>query len=235
MIAEDVLDRYLVRLVERKTQNPYVRALVRGGANPGRSFANVISGQLPWVRPGDQETEKIGPRANMPHKVEELERKPGVAPLEFAANAHAFVAPGGTCAGGGASAAFRVNSEWQIVLDVNGCKMTGLTKNLSGDSLTYMVGLRWTLPACGRLLPYVQVLFGGNRLTQELILPDRLAQSAGSNALIAANTHGSSILTASPWGRGGTGSSFEPRRGPPINRPRIYALLGEGPRWLRRS
>ncbi len=37
MIAEDVLDQYLVRFVERRTSNRVVRALVRGGANPSRS------------------------------------------------------------------------------------------------------------------------------------------------------------------------------------------------------
>jgi hypothetical protein len=51
MIAEDVLDRYLVRFIERKTQNRYVRAVVRGGANPSRSLANVFGGQWPWARP----------------------------------------------------------------------------------------------------------------------------------------------------------------------------------------
>ncbi|MGH7867393.1 MAG: hypothetical protein ACREP9_07080, partial [Candidatus Dormibacteraceae bacterium] len=54
MIAEDALDQYLVRFVERKTENRYVRALVRGGANPSRSLANVLGGQWPWARPRDQ-------------------------------------------------------------------------------------------------------------------------------------------------------------------------------------
>ena len=54
MIAEDALDQYLVRFVERKTQNRVVRALVRGGANPSRSFANVLGGEWPWARPRDE-------------------------------------------------------------------------------------------------------------------------------------------------------------------------------------
>ena len=77
-------------------------------------------------------------------------------------------------------------SQWQIVVDVNGCKMTGLEKNLSGDSLSYMAGPRWTPPVTGQLVPYFQVLFGGNKLTQELISPQQetyltgLAKSIGS-------------------------------------------------------
>lgn len=188
MIAEDVLDRYLVRFVERKTQNRYVRALVRGGANPSRSFAYAIGGQWPWARARDHGGEMIAAAPTKPQrKVQGLERPPGVAPFEFAANAYAFAAPSGTCAGGGASTAFRIHPEWQIVLDFNGCKMTGLERNLTGDSLTYMAGPRWTPPVSGRLVPYAQVLFGGNKLTQELMLPDqkaafdRLAQSSGSN------------------------------------------------------
>jgi hypothetical protein len=187
LIAEDALDQYLVRFVERKTQNRFVRVLVRGGANPTRSFANVISGQWPWARPRDHGGDIIAVRPNTPSPpVQELQPRAGVAPFEFAANAYAFAAPSGTCVGGGATAALRINPEWQIVLDVNGCKMTGLAKNLTGDSLTYMAGPRWTPPVSGPLVPYVQVLFGGNKLTQELMFPaaeaylDGLAKSTGS-------------------------------------------------------
>jgi hypothetical protein len=174
MIAEDALDQYLVRFVERKTQNRYLRALVRGGANPSRSFANAISGQWPWARPRDEHSESMGALVSAPlKKVQDQELPRGVAPFEFVANAYAFAAPSGTCAGGGASAAFRVSTEWQMVLDVNGCKMTGLEKNLTGDSLTYMAGPRWTPSASRRLVPYAQVLLGGNKLTQELMLPEK--------------------------------------------------------------
>jgi len=176
MIAEDVMDRYLVRFVERKVQNRYVRILVRGGANPSRSLANVISGQWPWARARDQGGDTIAVRPDTPSpRAQDPERQPGVAPFEFAANAYVFAARGGTCAGGGATAAFRINAEWQIVLDVNGCKMTGIEKNVTGDSLTYMVGPRWTPPVSGRLVPYTQVLFGGNKLTQESIFPHKEA------------------------------------------------------------
>ena len=119
---------------------------------------------------------------------QELEPKPGVAPFEFAANAYGFAGSSGSCAGGGGTAAFRISPQWQIVLDVNGCKMNALERNLTGDSLTYMAGPRWTPPISGRVVPYFQVLAGGNKLTQELnvsatgSLPGSgLAKSTGSD------------------------------------------------------
>ena len=183
MIAEDALDRYLVRLVERKTQNRTVRALVRGGANPSRSFANVISGKWPWYRQRDYgDVVAVSPRGPR-DKPYTIERAPGVAPFEFAANAYTFATYTGVCAGGGATAALRVGAQWQMVLDVNDCKMTGLgNNNLTGDSLFYMTGPRWTPPLNGPWVPYVQVLFGGNKLTQELVLPDQQGRTLPDDA-----------------------------------------------------
>jgi hypothetical protein len=73
-----------------------------------------------------------------------------------------------------------------MVMDVNGCKIVGLENNLTGDSLSYLAGPRWIPPLSGRWVPYVQVLFGGNKLTQELMFPEKksyfeaLARSLGS-------------------------------------------------------
>jgi hypothetical protein len=50
MVAEDVLDRYVVAALENRIQQPVVRLLVRGFLNPNRSFANVLRGRLPWHR-----------------------------------------------------------------------------------------------------------------------------------------------------------------------------------------
>ena len=187
MIAEDALDQYVVRYVERKTQNRLVRALVRGGANPSRSFANAMSGQWPWARPRDHGGDMVSVLPQAPtHKLQEQPGKLGVAPFEFAANAYGFAGSGGSCAGGGATAAFRLKPEWQIVVDVNGCKMNALERNLTGDSLTYMIGTRWTPTSSHYLVPYFQTLAGGNKITQELIFPqqeaylDGLAKSGGS-------------------------------------------------------
>jgi len=162
-------------------------AAVRGGANPSRSLANVISGQWPWARPRGHGEDLLAVRPNKPPRQDhEPELRPGVAPFEFAANAYGFVGSTGSCAGGGATAAFRIGPEWQIVADVNGCKMNALQKNLTGDLLTYMAGARWTPRISSRLVPYFQILAGGNKVTQELIFPDQeaylngLAKSTGS-------------------------------------------------------
>ena len=94
MIAEDAMDRYLVEFVERKTDNRYVRLLVRSGANPARTLANVLEGQLPWARERDH-----GGYPALFHPV----RKPSedttsrsqksVAPSQFAANTFFFHRP----------------------------------------------------------------------------------------------------------------------------------------------
>lgn len=183
MIAEDVVDQYVVRYVEGKTENRVLRVLVRGGLNPSRSLANVMSGRWPWDRPrdhGDISAFQLKTNRDRP------EPKPGVASFEFAANSYAFVGSRASCAGGGATSAFRISPEWQIALDIYGCKMDALQKNLTGDSLTYMVGPRWTPPISGHLVPYLQIQVGGNKITQELMFPqeelylDNLAKSTGS-------------------------------------------------------
>jgi len=172
MIGEDVVDRYLLGYLERKVKNPYARALIRGTANPSRSFANLMAFHLPWYRTRDLSSDYMTRRPK-PEKAEDSIRPNGVPPFEFAANGYGFAGPGGNCAGGGSTAAFRIASQWQAVVDVNGCKMLGHEKNLSGDGLTYMAGPRWTPRVTGRLVPYVQVLAGGNKVTQELMIPEK--------------------------------------------------------------
>ena len=80
--------------------------------------------------------------------------------------------------------AYRVASDWQLVLEVNGCKLLGLTKNLSGDALTYQVGPRWTPSPEGKWSPYAHVLFGGMKVTHEQLYPEKkkLVEQAYPNA-----------------------------------------------------
>jgi hypothetical protein len=54
MIAEDALDRYVVRVIERRFANPFVRIVARGMLNPNRSFANLMRGKVPWHRDSRQ-------------------------------------------------------------------------------------------------------------------------------------------------------------------------------------
>jgi hypothetical protein len=51
VIAEDLLDRYLVQLAERHTTNRVWRATLRLLFNPARTMSNTAAGHLPWYRP----------------------------------------------------------------------------------------------------------------------------------------------------------------------------------------
>ena len=50
VIAEDAVDMYLVRFIERKTQNKTWRAIARSVLNPMRTAANVLRFKYPWYR-----------------------------------------------------------------------------------------------------------------------------------------------------------------------------------------
>jgi hypothetical protein len=50
MLAEDALDRYLVRKWESRTESLRMRAFYRVALNPCRAFANVLRGKSPWFR-----------------------------------------------------------------------------------------------------------------------------------------------------------------------------------------
>jgi hypothetical protein len=50
LVGEDILDRYLVRPIEKRISNRLVRLLVRSIFNPSRSMANVLRMKYPWHR-----------------------------------------------------------------------------------------------------------------------------------------------------------------------------------------
>jgi hypothetical protein len=49
-IGEDMMDRYVIAKLEKKTQNRAGRALLRTWLNPDRSFANLLRWKHPWYR-----------------------------------------------------------------------------------------------------------------------------------------------------------------------------------------
>ena len=174
MIAEDSVDRYVIKRLEAHTHNPYVRLLVRSGLNPTRSMANLLAARVPWhrdTRPGVWEA----PRPVSTRLPAESSRPLAIAPFEFLATARAEdylgAASRGACVGGGGAAAFRFATHWQIVGDVSGCKLTNFGANRSGDSLTYAVGPRWTGAPLKRWEPYAEILVGGRTLTHEQVDP----------------------------------------------------------------
>jgi hypothetical protein len=177
-IAEDAIDRMVVQRLEQRVANPYVRLFARGLLNPARSFANVMEFQLPWHRDDRPGVFKPFPEnalwvAENKKRVESTPANPppGVAPFDFSFHAtmtdYVGSAGAGPCMGGGGTAGFRVASEWQVVLDVGGCKMLGFRQDWSGDALTYMVGPRWTPGNYGRWTPHAEALIGGTKVTQE--------------------------------------------------------------------
>jgi hypothetical protein len=184
MVGEDALDRRLIHWIETRTTNRYIRLLVRGGLNPARSMANLMRGAPPWhrdTRAGVLAVHKPRSPAGSSWASSSAEQEThGVsqlAPVEISIianlNSALTVRSRPRCLGGGAEAAFRVSSDWQLVGEVSGCNELGVSVNLSGDSLTYAAGPRWTPRARNRWHPYVQFLVGGSKLTQEEIFPER--------------------------------------------------------------
>ena len=50
LVAEDALDRFLIRRIERRTDNRFVRIVARMLFNPTRSSANLLRFEKPWRR-----------------------------------------------------------------------------------------------------------------------------------------------------------------------------------------
>lgn len=172
MIAEDALDRYLVRPIEDRTANPWVRMLARTFLSPSRSFANLMDLKLPWYRDSRAGIQSYMPTV-APVSSEPATRGsfPAVAPLEFTLSPSWRQFGGTPCVGGGAEAAYRVAPDWQIALTVNGCKMISLPENTSGDALLFQLGPRWTPAPAGKWSPYAHLLVGGIKATQERLDP----------------------------------------------------------------
>lgn len=161
MVGEDVLDRYVIRRLEGRTENPYLRMMARGWLNPGRSFANMMRLKAPWVRdsrPGvwayrasEEHARRI--RENTPGSAERSEFRGEtaapwkvVAPFEFTIATRYSVHPRGgsglDCIGGGATAVWNVGPVHSWLADVGGCKLFTFEPSLSGDILSYRVGSR---------------------------------------------------------------------------------------------
>jgi hypothetical protein len=188
-IGEDAIDRYVVRGIERRTDNRYIRLLARGLLNPSRSFANMMDGKLPWYRTNRPAAglENSATYYRNLERRQQTETPSGVPPFEFNvfSEVKSYLGSSGICPGGGATAALRIAEAWQIVADVNGCMLTGLPENVSGDSLTYEIGPRWTGQLSPRVTTHAQVLVGGNKVTEELVDPVQRALVDQQRKLLA--------------------------------------------------
>lgn len=189
VVAEDVLDRFVIIPIERRWDNPLSRMLVRSWLNPARSWSNAMRFKVPWyrdTRAGIFEPYReysFAPRYEPPK--EQGPEKPWqrVAPFEFAANGYALVFSSSgdrySCVGGGGGQmAFNDSSGWSLVGEVNGCKMYSLAASQSGDGMTFLAGPRYTWRSASRLMPFVQLLGGGHKFTLEQSDPVKYAQLA---------------------------------------------------------
>lgn len=194
MLAEDAADRYLIMGLENRTTNRAVIILARSFLSPGRTFANLMAFRAPWVR--DTRLNLFGENYEIRKAlVEDYRNGSGGKPFQFVKNSWMpagmeFVHPhpkeadieltafpyyesflgGGSCIGGGGTGAARVNPKWQVITEVSGCLIMHMPySNYSADSLFYGGGLRWTPRADRRFSPYAQFLFGGRKVTMEIM------------------------------------------------------------------
>lgn len=176
MVAEDALDELLVRRIEHWTTNNWVRLFARSGLNPTRTVANTLRGRVPWHRDNRNGVYAPYSFAARPAFIDppaEAAPPDGVAPFEFSMSFSPVFYGGGTgCYGGTGNAAFRLSAEWQFVVDVGGCNLSGLPRNMTGDALTYLAGPRWKAAGSRRVSPHVQFLVGGQRVVSERFHPE---------------------------------------------------------------
>jgi hypothetical protein len=171
LVAEDFLDEKVILPFENRFHNTFARMMVRSWLNPSRSFSNALRFKVPWYR--DNRGGILAGHYRAPHVMEpELSRQfPKAAPFEITALPLWTRFDGTQCAGGGGQAAFRLSPSWQLVAQVNGCQLRDLAPRNSGDSLSYVIGPRWTPLAERRFSPFAQVLVGGNKITRYEVDP----------------------------------------------------------------
>lgn len=184
MLAEDALDKYVVRKIEARTDNRTVRIFARGFLNPSRSMANVLRGNVPWHRDTREgagsyrpPVPEIGESVTIAIR-EQYHNERRYAPFEFSAQYGFMQIGAGTqgsqsCNGGSATVLFNLNSHLGIEGEVGGCKVVSQEANVSGDATYYLVGPRYTFRDLGRWSPYLHALGGGEKLTSETMYPDR--------------------------------------------------------------
>jgi hypothetical protein len=194
MLAEDAADRYLIMGLENRTNNRAVIILARSFLNPGRTFANMMAFRPPWVR--DTRLNLFGTDYELRKQLfEDYKNGSGEKPFQFVKNAsvsegvqfnHSYPKEspieltafpyyerflgGGSCVGGGGSGSARVDPKFQIITEVSGCLIMHMPySNYSADSLFYGGGLRWTPRADRRFSPFTQFMFGGRKVTREIM------------------------------------------------------------------
>jgi opacity protein-like surface antigen len=74
------------------------------------------------------------------------------------------------CAGGGSTMAYNFTSMFALAMDLSGCKIFGLDNTygigskVSGSEFTYVFGPRVTFRSFGKIQPFFEINFGGERI-----------------------------------------------------------------------
>jgi len=195
MFAEDVADRYLITGLENRTTNRLLIVLARGFLNPGRSTANAMALHYPWRRTtrlaltgedyqmrkelvaeykagGEKPFVFVKPPG--PVFEREYPKEADIELTAFPVYEHFLNTKGpNNCVGGGGSGASRINPYFQLMGEVSGCLIMGMpASNQSGDMLFWGGGVRWTPLAAHHVSPYLQMMFGGRRVTHEILNPE---------------------------------------------------------------
>lgn len=175
MIAEDWLDKYALRRLEDRVSNRWVRLLTRSSLNPSRSMANLMAGRVPWNRATRSGVNTYGLR---PHPLDLPPAAPEPRPhgplrYTIATPANFYHWRGRECVGGSGQLSYRLSESWELLTEVGGCKMLGFDPGKSGDSLTYMVGPRWTANSDGRWVTRTYAMIGGHKVSEETELADK--------------------------------------------------------------
>jgi opacity protein-like surface antigen len=183
MLAEDAIDRYLIRRIEARTESRTIRIFARGVLNPSRSMANVLRGNYPWHR--DTRAGVLSYRAPVKNYADaelavpdEYHNERRYAPFELAVQyGYSRLGAGAkgaqSCNGGSATVLFNVTEHLGIEAEAGGCKVVSPERNVSGDATVYLIGPRYTFRDLGRWSPYLHALGGGEKLTTEILYPDR--------------------------------------------------------------
>ena len=167
MLAEDAIDRYLIRRIEADTENRTIRIFARGVLNPSRSMANVLRGKYPWHR--DTRAGVTAYRAPVKSysdadpagfaERDEYRNSRRYAPFELAVQygySQLGVGANGaqSCNGGSATVLFSVTEHLGIEGEVGGCKAVAPERNVSGDATVYLIGpgIRFAIWGAGHLI-----------------------------------------------------------------------------------
>jgi outer membrane immunogenic protein len=98
-------------------------------------------------------------------------------------------ASGINCQGGSGSGAAYLNASFGVVGEFGACKVTGLPSGVTSHEMDYLFGPRVYFHAQGRVYPFVQALFGGERFSAGVTG----VGSASSNAFATALGGGADV------------------------------------------